>query len=389
MSADGATRVTMLARNNFTHDSRIEKEARSLTDAGYRVTVVAEARPDLPPAEERDGYAVRRIERPRVGVRGLRMLAYLRRLEDALVETEPRILHAHDTDSLQPVARAARRLGAPFVYDAHELWLGQENRGRSALYFALSRAYYAWIERRYVRRAAAHVAANPAIARDLERLYRLPHVTTLHNYPELEVRSERREIRSLPGGHAIPADAPIVLHLGAVFAGRGIEELIEAMRLVPDAHLVLLGFGDQGLVDRAAAVTGLRERVHFLRPVAPRDVVSYAASAAVGVAPIQPTSSNNAYSLPNKLFEYMAAGLPVVAAQVRQMREVVEGSGAGLIVDSSDPRAMGTAIRDLLTDPGRLAEMGTRARRAVEERYSWASSAATLREVYARLSAAT
>jgi glycosyltransferase involved in cell wall biosynthesis len=388
MSAGGATRVTMLARNNFTHDSRIEKEARTLVAAGYRVTVVAEARGDLLLAEARDGYAVRRVERPRTRIRGLRMLAYLRRLEEALTESQPQILHAHDTDALQPVARAAKRLRAPFVYDAHELWLGQENRGRSVLYFALYRAYYGWIERRYLRRAEAHLAANEQIARDLERRYRLPQVRTLHNYPELDVPLARLEIRRLPGGGSIPAEAPIVLHLGAVFAGRGIEELIEAMCLVPAAHLVLLGFGDHDLVERAARALGVRERVHFIPAVAPSEVVSYAASASLGVAPIQPTSSNNSYSLPNKLFEYMAAGLPVLAAQLPQMREVVEGSGAGRTVDSRNPAAMGAAIRELLADPERLREMGARARGAVEERHNWASSAATLRAVYASLSVA-
>ena len=132
----------MLVRNSFTHDSRVEKEAATLVGAGYAVTVVAEAAPGVSLNEDRDGYIVRRVERPLSKVPGLRLLAYLKRFEAALLESAPDILHAHDSDAVQPVARAARKLDVPFVYDAHELWLGKRNRGRSSLYFGLYLGYY-------------------------------------------------------------------------------------------------------------------------------------------------------------------------------------------------------------------------------------------------------
>lgn len=381
----GAVRVTMLARNNFTHDSRIEKEARTLVAAGYGVTVVAEARDDLPISEARDGYVVHRIERPGLRLRGLRMLAYLRRLEEALVESDPAILHAHDTDALQPVARAAARLRIAFVHDAHELWLGQQNRGRSAAYFAAYLAYYAGIELRYLRRAAAHLAATAPVARFLERRYGLEAVRPLYNYPEVAGPVTTREIRTLPGGAAIPDQAPIVLHLGAVFVGRGIEELIHAMRDVPEAHLVLLGFGDGGLVERAAAAGGhgLASRVHFLGPVPPGEVVDYATSATIGVTPVPPSCLSYRFSLPNKLFESMAAGLPVVGSvDLPEVRRVILDSGCGIAVDTQQPRLLGAAIRRLLDRPDAAAGMGRSGRQAVEERYNWSASAAVLLAVY-------
>ena len=122
----------MLLRNAFTHDTRVEKEARSLTDAGYKVTVIAEADRELPLEEIRDGYRVQRVARPPRGIFGVRLIRHLRTLERALIATVPDILHAHDSDTLSPVSRAAGRLGAPFVLDAHELWLGREPRGAVA-----------------------------------------------------------------------------------------------------------------------------------------------------------------------------------------------------------------------------------------------------------------
>ena len=119
--------------------------------------------------------------------------------------------------------------------------------------------------------------------------------------------------------------------------------------------------------------------------MAPGLVESYAASADVGVSPILPSCLNYRYSLPNKLFQYMAAGIPVVASDFRQVRAVVEGSGAGVVVDTTSPNAIAKGIRHVLADPAAAAAMGARGRAAVEDRYNWEVSAAVLREVYARL----
>ncbi|MDQ2934094.1 MAG: glycosyltransferase family 4 protein [Chloroflexota bacterium] len=377
-------RVTMLVRNSFTHDSRVEKEATTLVGAGYDVTVVADSAPGLSLREERDGYTVHRVERPRTKVRGLRLLAYLRRLEAVLLETAPNILHAHDSDALQPVARAARQLDVPFVYDAHELWLGLQNRGRSRLYFGLYLAYYATIELRYLHRATARIAATGMVGRHLERMYGLGEVHAVRNYPGVGGQVVPREIRSLPGAAAIPAEAPIALHLGGVQVGRGVEHLIAAMRAIPGAHLVLLGTGDAALVERAiGGDTALGTRVHFLPPVPPQEVVDYAASATIGVAPGPPSCLSYRYSLPNKLFESMAAGLPVIGSSaLPEVRAVIEHSGAGLTVDTTQPAEIAAALRFLLDHPDDAADMGRAGRQAIEERYNWSVSAAVLLEVY-------
>lgn len=189
----------MLVRNPMTHDSRVEKEAHSLADAGYDVTVVAEAEGGLPRLEERDGYHIHRVARPRTRARGLRMIVHLRRLEEYLVALAPEILHAHDSDALSPVGRAARRLTIPFVLDAHELWLGRRPRGRGRLYGALSHAYYVGVQSRYVPRAAAWITVSPVIARHLRERYHINPVELIPNYPELEPL-RRLDLRGLPGG---------------------------------------------------------------------------------------------------------------------------------------------------------------------------------------------
>jgi glycosyltransferase involved in cell wall biosynthesis len=377
----------MLVRNPYLWDVRVEKEARTLTAAGYQVTVVAEAAPGAPLREEREGTTVIRVPRP-ADRRFVRFFRHQRAVTAALVATEADIFHAHDSDALVPVAGAAARWSRPYVYDAHEFWLGRAPRGRSAPYRLLFRAYYAVVERRHVPRAAAVIAVSPPIGRHLERLYRLPSVDLVPNYPEVAPPRRPRDLRGLPGAERIPVDAPIVLHLGAVSTGRGIEQVIEALRWVPHAHLVLLGgtAGDRSAaVGRLAVDLGVADRVHRVEPVPQDEVFAYGASATLGIAPVIPDSLNHRYSLPNKLFQYMAAGLPVLASALPQMRDVVEGSNAGRVVDTADASAIGRAIADLLDDPERLSRMARHARQAVEERYNWTVAGAVLLDVYDRV----
>jgi len=380
----GRRHVAMLVRNAYTNDTRVEKEARTLVAAGHRVTVVADAGPGLPERERRDGSDVIRVTRRGPRVPGLRFVLHDLRLSRRLHALRPDVLHAHDSNALAPVALAARRLRAPYVYDAHELWLGRPRRERSPLYFRLSQLYYGIVERLLVPRAAATITVSPPIVEHLRDRYRLRDVSLVPNYPDVAGDIVRRELRDLPGGEAIDPDAPVVLYLGGLMAGRGLEQLVDAIGLMPSVQLVLLGGGVlEGALLARAAETGAR--VHKLAPVAPGDVEAYAASADVGVNAIVGTSLNDRYSLPNKLFQYMAAGLPVVSSDLPHVRDIVEGARCGLLADTKWPEAIAEAIGDILADRDEAAAMGARGRAAVAERYNWGTSAAVLREVYARV----
>ena len=378
--------VAMLVRNPFTHDSRVEKEAATLRDAGYRVTVMADAAPAQPEREEKDGIAVRRMARRGPRIPGVSFMLHEWRLGRALTALRPDVLHAHDSNALLPVGIAARSLRRPFVYDAHDLWLHRPRRQRSRLYHTLQNAFFGIIERLFVPRAAVTLTVSAPIARHLEHRYRLARVELVPNYPERPGATVRREIRELEGLAHVPPSAPIVLYLGGLMGGRGIEYLARSMADVPAAHLVLLGSGHQGpeLVAEARR-TGVDERVHIIPPVPPEEVVDHASSATIGVSPIVPSCLNYEYSLPNKLFQYMAAGIPVVASDFPQVREVVVGSDAGLVVDTQRPEAIAAALNELLGDRDAALAMGERGRKAVEERYNWSTSAAALLAAYGRI----
>ena len=388
-SPAASRRVTMLVRNHFTNDTRVEREASSLARAGYAVTVVATAAVGLPAREARAGAKVIRVAGPLRRIPGLRFLATVWRLQSVVERTRPDILHAHDTDALQSIGPAARRLRVPLVYDAHELWLGRSARGRSPLYDRLARTYFGWIERRYIPRAAAVIVANPLVGPELERRYGIDGVIPVPNYPVLSDAVEPpRDLRSLPGGDRIPAEAPLVLYSGGITIERGIEQLVDAMQLLPGAHLAFMGAGGLEPEIRARVTRlGLDDRIHFLGMVPSDDVVAYSASATVGVLATVPTSLNNILALPNKIFQYMAAGIPVVASDYPQIREVIEGSGAGRLMDSSDPASIAGALRAIIDDPAAAREAGARGRAAVERTYHWSVPERTLLDIYHGLAA--
>jgi glycosyltransferase involved in cell wall biosynthesis len=385
MPDDRGPHVVMLVRNPFTHDSRVEKEAATLHEAGYRVTVVADAAPGLPLHEVRDGTTVRRVPRRGPRIPGVSFLAHELRLARVLRRLRPDVLHAHDSNALVPVALAARRTGAPFVYDAHDLWLHRPRRQRSVLYHRAQNAWYGLIERLVVPRAQATLTVSPPIAAHLAAEYRLGSVDLVPNYPDRPDDDRRLELRQLAGVD-VPADARIVLYLGGLMGGRGIESLVHAVATIQDVHLVLLGAGHLAAdLETLAADLGAAERVHVAGPVPPDEVVAYARSADIGVSPIVPSCLNYRYSLPNKLFQYMAAAIPVVASDFPQVRDIVIGAGAGLVVDTTDPTRIATAVRTLLADRAAALEMGRNGRRAVEREYNWATSARALLEAYGRI----
>ena len=384
--AQRARRVVMLLLNPYTHDSRVEKEAATLVDAGYRVTILALAAHGLPQREIRDGVSVIRVRRPNWPPL-LRFFIVRRRMARLLRASRPDVVHAHDTETLDIAGGVARDLGVPIVYDAHELWLERVRRDRTAVYAALTRWYFGRVERRYVPRASGWITVSAPIADHLRRAYDLPEVLVLPNYPLADDdAAEPRDLRGLPGAERIPVGAPIVLFIGNATEGRGIEPLVAAVAAIPGAHLVLLGAGDQeAFVDEVARRHGVAERVHATPRVPPDHVVSYAASATVGVSPIPPASLSYRYSLPNKLFQYMQAGLPVVASDFPQVREVVGTTGAGITVDPRDAVALADAIRTYLSDQPRRAADGGRGRDAVRERFNWSKVAGGLVELYRRV----
>ena len=407
-------RVAMALYGDLTYDSRVRREARSLAQAGHRVTVVClasgDASPDLP-----SNVAIRVVRPPgrsvipgsanpffgpgsvrwhalkrRVGwlatyVRGLRSWGRLA-LEAA---GEVDVWHAHDLTGLAAMAPNVRgRL--PIVYDSHELFVetGTALRLPKPARLAI-RAY----ERRLTSRVEAVVTVNEALANVFRAHVRGRPVLAVHNCADRPVEpvAPSGRLRSAAG---ISGPDPVLLYHGALSANRGIEQLMAAL-LEPgleSAHLVLLGYGELAdALERASDDPRWAGRVHLLPPVPPHALLSWVADADVGVMPIQPSTLNHRLSTPNKLFECLAAGVPVVASDFPGMREIILGGTdgpLGAVCDPTDVADVARALRAVLglAEPDRAA-LRARCRRVAVERWNWESEANRLLSLYAGIAA--
>ncbi|HEY8810767.1 MAG TPA: glycosyltransferase, partial [Solirubrobacterales bacterium] len=201
-----------------------------------------------------------------------------------------------------------------------------------------------------------------------------------------------RNLPDLPPPGAAPApdlrralgigDAPLVLHQGAVAAGRGCEVLLRVLDLLPEAHLLFLGAeGPHATrLRKIAGESGAGDRSHFLGPVPPEALLSHTAQADVGVSLLADSCENHRLALPNKLFEYVAAGLPVVVSDLPEASRLVRAHGIGWCADGADPESVAAALCTALAhqDDEGLAK---RLARAASE-LSWEQEKQRLLAVY-------
>jgi glycosyltransferase involved in cell wall biosynthesis len=373
----------MLLHKSVEHDSRVRREAKALAAAGHRVTVV-----HLPPERhtepfELDGFRVvcatpRSWLRRALPLRAYR-IAFLAGFVGQARRVRPDVIHAHDAPMLAPALAARRLTGARLVYDSHELATGVPYRER--LWSGLVRA----LESLAIPRAAAVVTVSDGIATRLAELYRLRGPAgVVRNVPDAGIDS---------GGTASMRErlgigsAPLVLHQGALAPRRGCETLVRAMAELPEAHLVFLGDpwpGYDGVVERAAIEAGVRERVHFVPSVPVERLLSHTREADVGVSLLSDDCENHRLALPNKVFEYIAAGVPVVVSDLPELRRLVEEHGVGWTAAGDDATGLARTLADALAATnGRSPDMAQAAREL-----RWETEQRRLLEVYERLDVA-
>lgn len=369
--------VAILLHKTVVHDGRVLREAGALADAGHKVVVV-----HLPSGEEAGvpgGFRLRSATPPawtRRLPRTLWRMIALGSIARRARAMRPDVVHANDIATLIPGYLAARLSGARLVYDTHEYAVGVPYR----------KAVWAWlaatIERLLISRCDAVITVSDGIAERLQARYGLKErPTVVRNVPDLPPPASAPDLREQMG----IGSAPLVLHQGAVAEGRGGGNLVRAVAEMDSAHLLFLGadgtFAD-GLVHLASEL-GVGERTHFHPPVALTELLSYTTQADVGVSLLEDTCDNHRLALPNKLFEYLAAGLPVVVSDLPEMRRLVSERQVGWVTDPGDPADIARALAEATGSRGDES-LENRVRVAAAE-LNWRKERSRLTDLYARL----
>ncbi len=304
-----------------------------------------------------------------------RMLRTPNRILGRALDQAADVYHFHDPE-LIPIGLRLKSRGKRVVFDSHE------DTAKSILGKTYLRAWlrplvawaYGTFERWACRRFDAIVAATPSIGRLFASFH--PHVVIINNYPL------RKEFAP-PGPWGQKSDH--VCYIGQITGGRGIAELVRAMALTTSGvRLQLAGrFTEPGLRERVAQDPGWAN-VDELGQLDRPDAVACMERSLAGIVTLLPMP-NHTDSQPTKMFEYMGAGIPVIASDFPVWQSIVEEFECGVCVDPADPGAVAAAIDRVVSDPPRAERMGRNGRRAVESTYNWESEGRKLLALYQQL----
>ena len=376
------TKVCMLVLNEFNPDPRILRQAQALAKAGYYVSVLALHKNGLPERERVNGVQARRIRLlsrrlPRTrAMQLIKFAEYALRAIPAIRKIGPSICHCHDLYALPVAYLIAKWDGVKLIYDSHELESAFPNP-----------TWFRWISRQLehflIKRVDKVITVSDSIANELARQDGIEKPAVIRNIPDYVNMSGNNVIREVLG---IAADRKIVLYQGALRSDRGLDKLIEAMRLLPgDVLLVLIGSGPaKAELKDLVETMGLEKRVRFMGRIPYDELLSYTSSADIGVHPMPNLSLNNYYSLPNKLFEYIMAELPVAVSNFPEMAKIVKQYGVGVVFDPGDVKDIARAINELLKDEQKYTQMKENAKRA-KRILNWENESGKLLEIYEEL----
>ncbi|HPZ21863.1 MAG TPA: glycosyltransferase family 4 protein [Bacillota bacterium] len=349
-----ADTVLHIVLNSFTNDSRVLRECRTLTAAGYQVHVFSLHETGLPLKETRDTHELTRFA---LRTRSLpksffwQLFKYLECVWKMVQKgrlLRPVLVHAHDRDALPIGYMIAKLARSKLVYDAHELW---GHTAHAAKRPANVKKLAAKMERFIARRAAGVITVTQPIAQYMEESFGIEGVVLLRNLPYYRAREEfSRDASPLRRDLGIAPDKIILLYQGVISPHRGLELMVKATRYLRDEFVIVI-LGNGILVPHLkelAADLGVAARVYFHPAVSPSDLAPYTAGGDIGISIIEDVCLSYHYCLPNKVFEYMQAGLPVVVSNLPEMRKVVEEYKVGLVLASWDPELIANELNVFL-----------------------------------------
>jgi len=307
----------------------------------------------------------------------LKMEDFYRKCRRVLQKDRAHVYHAHDLPMLPIACRAARQFGGKVVYDSHELYTESGHMSDQM------RRHWHRIEDDLIHHADAVFTVCISIGEELQERYHIAMPTILRNCCErTPIETSRDLLRERTG---IAGNTPIVLYQGGFARGRGLYNLIHATKYIEGAAVVFMGWGNiEDDLRRQVRREGLQDRVFFIPPAPQNELLSWSSSADVGIIPYQAVRLNNYYSCPNKLFEYINAGIAVAASEYPELVRVIDSYGVGRTFNPDSPEEIGRTVDSMLKDRATLDEMKCNAQSAADE-LNWQVESERLVSTYRNL----
>jgi glycosyltransferase involved in cell wall biosynthesis len=375
-------------------DFRLLRGATTLVEAGFSVTVVdVETERTCPIGEDLGGLRMEHIIVPAwhnsrrfepwffiVAVKTF-IFSILR-----LIRMRADIYHACELTALPACFIVSSLLRKPLVFEIYDLQFPVPGTG-----VAFWRRVGAHLYDVLLPRCAAVIVTSPLHAREISNRYYVPAMTVVRNIPKYQAVQKTDRLKQYLG---LSPHTRIALYQGYIQSGRGLERLVrEASYLEPDIVIIMMGKAmgtTQTELEALIASEGVANRVKIVPAVPHEELLDWTASADIGLIVHVPDFSLNIQTLlPNKLFEYLIAGLPVVTSDIGAVVDIVNSYDVGQVVTSVEPGAIGAAINALLADPNTLASMRRNALDAAQHEFNWEKESSELIRLFSEIQSRT
>lgn len=402
-------KVCMVVANNVVFDNRVRKEAQTLSKNGHEIIVVGMLEPnDKYPLEEKaEGFKIIRVRKDvSLNQGGLGTLfkkilslpevlafggASISKLGGLVSSIKADVYHAHDLDTLFVCYLASKKNHAKLVYDAHELFVEamedslnekiKERKFLQWLVLFLIQVNMRLVRRALIKKADKVITVSHSISNHLHEHFNLKEkpVVIMNCWEPGLKPTKKGVLRKLIG---LSSEYIIVLYQGGMMRGRGLESLTKSVKKWPDKSvLVFLGSGQlEDELKEIASTEKLNKKVIFLDPVSYKELINYTSSADLGVITLEATNLNNMYALPNKLFEYLAAGIAIICPDFPDMSSIVS-QGAGVTFKHDNWDDLAKKITSLIRG-NKISQMKKTSRELFASRYNWDLQKRTLQNVY-------
>ncbi|PBQ32130.1 glycosyltransferase [Sphingobacteriaceae bacterium] len=325
--------------NDLVTDNRVNKTCFALKESGYDVVLIGRK---LPSSLELPSWPFRAIRMNLLFKTGpLFYLFFNLRLFLKLLFKRADLLYSNDLDTLLPNYLISQLKKIPLIYDSHELFCEVPELQDAPF----KRTIWLKIEGSIVPKLKTCITVNDSIAKVFSQKYGVPFhsIRNISEYQSSFIPKSRQDLN-------LPIDKKILLLQGAgINVDRGAEELIDAMALVENALLLIIGSGDVWkLLEEKIKTKSLSGKVRLISKIPKTELMHYTYNSDLGLSIDKNTNLNYHYSLPNKIFDYINAGVPILASHLPEIENIVAFYGVGEFITDHQPKTIASAITNLI-----------------------------------------